>query len=88
MRYEVRCCCNPDKLLGWLDGPDNVRAFMVGGYAVAVRNLGCFDLVDVEGSESADGSVLVERVPIVKRAIPSDERPLEFWRALPGFEEA
>ena len=21
MKYEVRCCCNPDKLIGWLETP-------------------------------------------------------------------
>lgn len=22
MRYEVRCCCQPEKLLGWVDAPE------------------------------------------------------------------
>lgn len=25
MRYEVRCCCTPQKLLGWLEAPEGVR---------------------------------------------------------------
>lgn len=27
MRYEVRCCCNAGKLLGWLHAPEGVNAW-------------------------------------------------------------
>lgn len=27
MRYEVRCCCRPKKLLGWLEAPPGVESW-------------------------------------------------------------
>jgi len=100
MRYAVRCCCQPAKLLGWLEGPDDVSAFRVLEVAhtgspftpplsheVQVRTLCSNRIVEHPELEDEHG-IPVDLVRQEERAIYSDDRPLEFWRRIEGFEEA
>jgi hypothetical protein len=99
MRYAVRCCCQPAKLLGWLEGPEGVRQFTVfeigdwrrrappGLHVVQVREL-CSNRIVEHPEHEDEFGVPVELVPTRERAIYSDDRPLEFWRRIEGFEEA
>jgi hypothetical protein len=100
MRYAVRCCCQPTKVLGWLDGPEDVHSFFVletrrrGGLApppqheVKVRDMCSCRIVEHPELCEANGDVPVELVRMVERAIYSDDRPIEFWRRIAGFEAA
>lgn len=85
MRYAVRCCCQPQKILGWLDGPDHVPNFRVSEVFEPHRphrdssplDMAPTHLVEVRNFMHEDGSV--------ERAIYSEERPLEFWKKIRGF---
>lgn len=79
MYYAVRCCCQPNKIHGYLDLPGvGSRSFVVrqrdGSTAeIALRRVGESHVV---------GGVLTV---VTEHAIYSDDRPLSFWQALPSF---
>lgn len=84
MKFEVRCCCMPQKLLGYLTLPDSDRlkhglsqnVAIPGGETFTVRFLKF-----LQPRRSFDEE------PVRYLAIPSDDRPIEFWRTVPGFSE-
>lgn len=86
MRLEVRCCCRPEKLVGWLNvaRPVGVVIFPlcskqpvargVEGVAVPVHT------VALEIADFNDGSRIYP-------AIKSEDTPIDVLRLIPGFEE-
>lgn len=74
---EVRCCCKPQKLLGWLDVPDNcervVRLSLIGG-AVLELPIAPVTFYERDGHSTY-------------AAIKSEETPLEMLRQVVGFRE-
>ena len=92
---EVRCCCQPQKLLGWLPRPANVRVGTAFIFVVAEpfeRVLKGFDVsrpetvktvhvyLPVTLFQPGDGA---EPYPALK----SEETPLETLRQVRGFRE-
>lgn len=82
VRLEVRCCCQPQKIFGTLEVPDD-RAWDGGSFEVPIRR--------------PEGAIEVETIRIRgfsfipgewDVAVYSDDRPLEFWRQIPTFKEA
>lgn len=86
MKYEVRCCCDPNKLLGHFedDGKLQPGVPMYVAYKNEDSSVGF-------SSEKIELKVLNRRVcgiPLGYWAIPSMERPIEWWEKLPGFTKA
>lgn len=90
---EVRCCCQPQKLLGWLPRPPNVRVGTAFIFRVAEpydRTLKGYDdpktfrttsvYLPVALFEPGGGA---EPYPALK----SEETPLETLRQIRGFRE-
>lgn len=77
----VRCCCTPSKVIGFLQ----VRANDVAGSDIKVGE----HLVSIRKSTKA---LINEATDIseyqTERAVYSEDRPIEFWRTMPGFVEA
>lgn len=96
-RVEVRCCCRPEKLLGWLQVPEEqLRAGnKIGFMAVATVNL---TLADGPGVMATVGGHVVE-LPVeyitlagatiadAYLALKSEETPIETLRQIRGFVE-
>lgn len=85
-RLEVRCCCQPQKLRGWLDVPEH--AVKNGGVAV-------FPLRTPPNArwDAPFETVRLEVARMVKGtkdwlAVKSEDLPLETLRRIHGFVEA
>lgn len=94
MRMNVRCCCQPQKILGTMDVPyefsdrffvmeklepmpvRSARGIVMSPIS-ARHEIEIRDFVDYSTGERA-----------VERAVYSGDRPVEFWRKIPGFVEA
>lgn len=87
MRVNVRCCCQPLKILGTLEvsGVSHPR--------LMVREK--FELPRPSLHPTVSNSAPCHELKIMtfvdgqhhERAIYSDDRPIEFWRKIPGFIE-
>jgi hypothetical protein len=104
-RLNVRCCCQPQKILGTLDVPE--WAVKDGHFTVLPsRSPGSLsfdanrtirpsrvDRVEIREIVLGAHSSLAERLsrvplpPMREFAVYSEERPIEFWRKVPGFRE-
>jgi hypothetical protein len=86
MRYAVRCCCTPEKVLGWLHLPAGVRVLLVPeacGWSSGLeqpRESPRRHLVKLREYIDDDGRR--------ELAVYSEDRPLDFWLKLSGFEPA
>lgn len=79
---EVRCCCTPKKLLGWL--PVSDRKCFRG----AVLKYVPFEDATAEVSHCI--TLSVERIHVEGRsylAVKSDDTPIETLRLIPSFKE-
>lgn len=91
--YPIRCCCQPDKIFGFLqldshpewdefevtdcDGKNHVIKMKT--FTRVATPLYRYD--DMMGSDIT--------MPVIHEyAIYSDDRPIEFWRSVVGFVEA
>lgn len=100
--FAVRCCCTPQKVFGFIKLPieKDVRLpdhrtiqdamgdyhpiklmpiYVNRHYGVSVN---CYDYMNARPPDE----VLEHTTPEI--AIYSDDRPIEFWRTIPGFVEA
>lgn len=92
MQIEVRCCCQPQKLLGWLPVPDGVGAgdtvhFVVSRprWRLASREAEpVFEMADVITLPVA----ILDENGRSSLALKSEETPVERLRQIPGFVEA
>lgn len=89
-RLNVRCCCQPTKILGTLEVPEGWQALK----AINLRRYdGGLEVLEIREIVLGARSELVEkysRVPLpalTERAVYSEDRPIEFWRKVPGFRE-
>lgn len=78
MRYAIRCCCTPNKVLGWIEGPADVPAWLVLGYMKWPGDKPQKHRIEVREFQQGHST---------ERAVYSEDRPIEFWRAVPGFQE-
>lgn len=83
MMYAVRCCCQPAKVLGHIDGPDGVQSFRVAlmGSALDGWMQSPPQHAEVQVREFQDEHERTER------AVYSEDRGLDFWRQVYGFTE-
>jgi hypothetical protein len=75
--YPVRCCCTPKKIFGFIRLPD-----LPMGESVNISSgddILTFKLQKFGGYEYG--------VQSNEYAVPSEDRPIEFWRSLPNFLE-
>lgn len=94
---EVRCCCIPKKLLGWLDVPDHIK----DGDNIQFSILPQLPPTGLFGLDKPD-SVSFQQVTLTASeywekldennsrgylALKSNETPLENLRTLSGFRE-
>lgn len=92
MRYLVRCCCEPDKILGYLTVPHDMRSgerypiCRMDQLLIDARPIGATELVHsttetalFRGFINSDGNREI--------AVYSDDRSIEFWRGVRGFKE-
>ncbi len=95
MRLEVRCCCTPGKLLGWIDWPDDMRSSVrlpvVSSMTVEEGFLKISgDMTESVPYESAVLTLCDFRKEALSRpykAVKSNDVPIEVLRKIPGFQE-
>ncbi len=97
MRYPVRCCCEPTKLYGHIELPGPARrsgdAFVVERAERLPRPRSIREILD--GQPSMMPGLRRHRMELKRVVGPgldeiavfSDDRPIEFWRNIVGFEE-
>jgi hypothetical protein len=78
--YAVRCCCQPLKILGFIQVETDKRRFKIldrrgQHHEVELRRI-------VEATYEMSTTIMSE-----EEAIYSGDRPIEFWRTIPGFVE-
>jgi len=93
-RVEVRCCCRPEKLLGWLP-VDEARIFVGSRVKFLIAPARTFKELGLESVSGFEVEVLT--LPILEAVMPgelvghpalkSEETPIEVLRRIPGFVE-
>lgn len=82
MRMNVRCCCDPNIVIGTLEAPPGNYTFIRIAPRLTVKG----DILYPHGSGPARLEVGEVRVGgYTERAIKSEDRPDEFWDTLAGF---
>jgi hypothetical protein len=86
MRYAVRCCCKPEKVLGWLHLPPGVHMVQVPeacGWSSGQE-------VPRESPKRHRVELREYRDDYGRRewVVYAEGRPLDFWMTLSGFEPA
>ena len=87
--YAVRCCCQPQKIFGYLQAPAGRRSGDIWriveyeplGSPYTIANAP----VSVKAHEVKFKTIVDQGVHEI--AVYSDDRPIEFWRTLRGFRE-
>lgn len=96
MRLNVRCCCQPTKILGTLDVNPTDFAARVIRIRTMEANVPPAKWGETLNAGKSLFKVHVERIEIrdfrhtifrVEPAVYSEDRPVEFWRGLPSFKE-
>ena len=89
MKLEVRCCCDPNKLLGYIDHPKLQRLGDKWNFAVADRREG--DDSFLARMSYTQITLSVDRVGFpngrIVEAVKNNDYPLAVLRLVPGFEE-
>ena len=87
--FPVNCCCQPDVLFGFISLPADRQHFVHGQRFVILDRRGRPHDVELkplatisEPAGTTDGWRRRREM-----AIYSDDRPIEFWRTIPGFRE-
>lgn len=95
-RLNVRCCCDGVKILGTLELPEHEIKAMVKIHRPPVREFSSYkdfdpdapvlpitapppEYIEIKRFRNADGTS--------EDAVYSDDRPIEYWRTVPGFRE-
>lgn len=87
----VRCCCTPTKIFGFLQVPAHaarVNEISIGEHRIEIKDFVDGRVAMPSYGEYLRAEPLPEYSPRTERAVYSDDRPLEFWRSMPGFMEA
>jgi len=88
MRLEVRCCCNPGKLLGWLDVPDTTsptfRFFLQPPPVPRGSLTNCFRIEEVV----LEIAYFYQKGVGERKAFKDNGLSIETLRRIPGFIEA
>jgi len=95
--FAVRCCCTPLKVFGFLrleamQGMRgefrNIKDIMGTSHPIKLVPITDGICPSVETRLLAKFDVTTLEFPSQEIAIYSEDRPLEFWRTIPGFVEA
>jgi hypothetical protein len=90
--YNVRCCCQPQKILGTLElDALEIEAARLGRLRVVLEPRFSF-VVNADEVFLPETPLIYARFYMNKEyqkelAIYSDDRPMEFWRRVRGFTE-
>ena len=89
-RFEVRCCCEPLKLLGWLttelEPSDEVRHLLLPTVKYSANAE--VDAIELPLCEVRIHFRKFSASPFTDYwAIDAHEQPIELWRMLPNFKE-
>lgn len=89
MKVEIRCCCRPEKLLGWVDVPDRL-VIRDGSVSFALTEFRARDGNDYVGDVLTlpFGRYSPHPLAETRLALKSEETPLETLKRIPGFEAA
>lgn len=96
MRYNVRCCCQPKKILGTLELQDGLRdgdrlpVMIIDSSSIEYIQLRRFvqwHRTDINQVAVPNFDNMPPMEEIDEIAIYSDDRPIEFWRRVHGFQE-
>jgi len=88
-RMEIRCCCTPKKLLGWVEVPDGATEyrFVLRSELLSFLRKPFDDVTPVK-VEAIVLPVAVIHIGGTKYpALKSEETPIEILRKIPGFIE-
>lgn len=95
--FAVRCCCDPGKVLGFLRLPTSYGSGQT--FFLPRRVAWASDALTKITHDNSHPSSMLERVECHTRimkswnngtneiAIPSGDKPVEFWRDVEGFVE-
>lgn len=94
--YAVRCCCKPTTIFGFLPlslentGSQTIRDYWGISHKIDVKPISrmCRVGAMIEYVMSGDSEPPSETSFDSELAVYSDDRPIEFWRTIPGFVEA
>ena len=93
MRIEVRCCCDPGVLLGWIEAPNAERPFVFTTLSVSGIPL-CETFEELKAHVSVEavvlhvGEVALSGGQFGRRCFNSNDTPIETLRKIPQFTEA
>lgn len=81
--YAVRCCCEGNRLLGFIRLPEGPESHRVPERTTTSAAFSVY-------SEQKNFSMHIIRLKMFgnERAVYSDDKPIEFWRSINGFVEA
>lgn len=90
MKYEVRCCCQPQKLVGWLDVPEHMGVFTLPLHSFdyeeqAVRTETIKLVIDVYAPAAICDQDGFYSLPDPYKAIKAEDVPIETLKRIPGF---
>lgn len=91
MRLNIRCCCQPTKIFGTLEVPAGSIDRM--GFNVCLAGPVPKLSTQIPNTLTSTQFHHIQIKPfgpvmgIKEWAVYSDDRPIEFWRKLPGFKE-
>ena len=85
MRYAVRCCCMPEKVLGHLDGPAGVPGFHVALRKSFSNRYQETEVLRPEAPVYVEVRAFRHENGSRELAVYSDDRPVEFWAQIPSF---
>jgi hypothetical protein len=89
VKVPVHCCCEPGKRLGWLDLPpaavERGHVYVMVGGREHVLNIRMIQLQRYRYELLPCGHYTAA-LYFKRQAVDSEDRPLEFWRQVPGFE--
>lgn len=97
MKLEVRCCCQPTKLLGWLPVRDEVHDGDRIDFAVSTSwsilssqdiPRPCVDKITLQAATYWERFDIEGAPAEAHLALKSEETPVERLRLIRGFEEA
>ena len=93
MKLNVRCCCQPTKILGTFEVPNGAgRGFML--YTMEFPHEPISMMVTpseiaptIPAYNRAEHWIQIKTFGYGESAVYSDDRPIEFWRRFPQFKE-
>jgi hypothetical protein len=93
--YPVRCCCQPNKIFGYMDVPAGAKThFEVVSFTPALPVWDHKNLEPTAAWSAERHTIEIKPIKLENHspgeyelAVYSDDRPIEFWRKIRGFHE-